>query len=126
MPVPGLVGRAVRIVVGSLLLLLLGTILVNYQLGQAVPLNNKLWWLGVACAIYFLPSVSYVPFGREPNNQVQTIVAILAIVAGFVDLSQAGRFLGSTLALLLMALMTYTNGVGGLSYVLAGLWAVPG
>ena len=126
LPVPGLIGRGVRIIVGSLLLLLLALILTDYRLGQLVPLNSELWWLGIACAIYLLPAVSYVPLGREPNKQVQIIVAILVLVAGLGDLFQTGRFMGPSLAFLLVLLVFYVTGVGGLSYVLAGIWAIPG
>ena len=126
LPVPGLIGRLVRVAVGLLLLLLLGFILSNYQLGRPVMLGNELWWLGVACAIYLLPAASYVPFGYEPNKHIQIITATLVLVAGFVDLFQTGRFMGPTLAFVLMVLVVYVTSVGGLSYALAGIWAVPG
>ena len=113
-------------VVGLLLLLLLALILAGYSIGQPSRLSSLLLWLGAAYAFYSLPDVGSLPFGREPNRRLQVIVACAVLAAGLADLIRTGDFLGSLQAFVLMALVIYTIGVGGVSYLLAGIFAVPG
>lgn len=126
LPTPGPIGRTVRMVAGLLLLLLLAPIWASYSIGQPSRLSSLLLWLGAAYAFYSLPDVGSLPFGREPNRRLQVIVACAVLAAGLADLIRTGDFLGSLQAFVLMALVIYTIGVGGVSYLLAGIFAVPG
>ncbi len=126
LPTPGPIGRTVRMMVGLLWLLLLALILASYYIGQSSRLSSPLLWLGAAYSFYSLPDVGSLPFGREPNRRLQVMVACAVLAAGLADLIRTGNFLGSLQAFVLMALVIYATGVGGLSYCLAGIFAVPG
>ncbi len=126
LPSPGPIGRTVRMVVGLLLLLLLVLILASYTVGQPSRLSSLLLWLSAAYAFYSLPDMGSLPFGREPDRRLPVIAACAVLAAGLADFIRTGDFLGSLQALVLMVLVIYAIGVGGLSYLLAGLFAVPG
>ena len=126
LPTPGPAGRAIRLGIGILLLLWLSFILIDHETGQIGDFSQLIWWLGVAYSFYSLPDVGYLPWGRRANRRAQGAAALIALAAVLFDLVHTGEIIGTTLAAALLIIVTYAMGVGGLSFVLAGLFAVPG
>ncbi len=126
LPRPGLIGRSIRSAAGLFLLAFLGLILIDYQLAGQSILRNPLVWLGTAYSFWSLPDVGSLPFGLNAQQRPRVVAAMLMLSAGLIDLARTESFFGPTLAFALVALIAFAVGIGGLSYLLAGVLAVPG
>ncbi|GEM_PF-1711465 len=126
-PSPGPIGRTVRVGAGLLFLYFFVQavgVLPGMWLGR-VP-SGGLYWLGGALALYGLPFVVDIPFGRRLGRWLQLAGIILAGGLAAVDWAATGQVPGRGMAWLNGGLLIYFTGVAGLSFLLAGLAAVPG
>ena len=123
---PGPLGRTIRIIAGLILLALFYYVTTIYRFGGAPDPRDALFWIGTLIAFYFLPDPVNVPFGRSWGRRTQLVFLVLALGAGVWDLLRNGSFLGPVLTFLIILMYLYVTGVGGLSFILAGIFAVPG
>ncbi len=65
LPKPGPIGRSVRLALGLLLLYFAAYALTHYRLGGSPSATNLGVWIGLAYAVYYLPDVINLGFGRN-------------------------------------------------------------
>ncbi len=126
-PSPGPIGRTVRVGAGLLCLYFFAQgvrVLPGMWLGR-FP-SEGLYWLGGALALYGLPFVVDIPFGRRLGRRLQLAGILLAVGLAAVDWAATGQIPGRGMAWLNGLLLIYFTGTAGLSFLLAGLAAVPG
>ena len=123
---PGLLGRSIRIIAGLILLGFFFFVTTIYRFGGAADPRDVLFWIGMLIAFYFLPDPVNIPFGRSWGRRTQIVFVVLALGAGVFDLLRNGRFLGPVLTFLIIMMYFYVTGVVGLSFILSGIFAVPG
>lgn len=126
-PKPGLIGRTARLAAGILLLWFFALTLRGY--GDMVDLTiprSPLFWFGVVVCFYGLPQVVDISVGRKWGRRLQLSLVLLALLAMAFDFVRYGQLWGPPLGLLAFGLLAYVTGFAGLSFILAGLLAVPG
>lgn len=123
-PKPRTIGRVVRIVSGLMLLGYLIGLLVSYGFqGKLSPLSGI---LTLALCLAFLPELVNAPFGRRWGSRPRWVAAGLILAAGVLDLARTGSVFGPFLSRFVYLLVLYVISLAGLSFLLAGLFAVPG
>ena len=126
LPKPGPLGRSVRLALGLFLLYVAGYSLTHYRLGGSPSAANLGLWIGLAYAVYYLPDLINLGFGRAWGRWPQFVAAASVLVAGLIDLVFAGSFLGPALGLVVFALVIYAFAHIGLSMIVATIIAAPG
>ncbi|MHC4676935.1 MAG: hypothetical protein ACYTBZ_31005 [Planctomycetota bacterium] len=125
-PTPGLFGRVVRIVAGLFLIYFFIKTITGYKSYVAYSLPGGTWWIGAAAGFYFLSDVVNIGFARSWSRWPQAVALFLALGAVVFDLFQYGNIWGPPLGMLIYILMVFVLGALGLSFLLAGILAVPG
>lgn len=126
-PRPGPTGRVVRLVAGLLLLWFFTLTLRGYDamVSLTIP-RSLLFWFGVVACFYALPRVVGISAGRDWGRRSQLIWVLLALPAAAFDFVRYGQLWGPPPGVLSFVLLAYVTGFAGLSFILAGLLAVPG
>jgi len=125
-PRPGIIGRAVRLFFGVLLIYFFVETFTSYSSYVAVGAPGGTWWLGAAISFYLLPEVTDVGFGLSWGRKSQMVALALALGAMVFDFFWYGNLWGPPLGLLVYLLMGVVLGYLGLSFVLAAIFGVPG
>jgi len=126
-PMPGPIGRGIRLVAGAVLLYFFVVTLINFPayVSLRIP-THPLLWVGVAFSIYALPEVAGIASGRDLGRWPQRVFGGLAVAAVAFNLARYSSWWGPALGLLLFLLLAYVTGGAGVSFLLAGALAVPG
>lgn len=127
---PGPVGRGWRIVNGFLTLAVLAWILSSYEIfvRSEAPglLASILISLGVLASFSNINELVNVGFTRAWGARPQAVVAILCLSAIAIDLFYYGKVWGPPLGIFSFLLLVYDFAHVGMSYVISGIFAVPG
>lgn len=84
------------------------------------------WWLFACISLYLLPMVTDSGFGRAWDGRSQVLVLLLVAVGVAWDFAVYRNFWGPPLGGLLYGLIGVVFGFTGLSFILAGIIALPG
>ena len=126
LPKPGPVGRGARLVLGAVLLLLTVLTLLSFRGYVRIGAPSGAWWLLAAASVYVLPQVMDIGFGRAWGVRSQAAAVLVAAAAVALDLILFRNLWGPPFGALLYGAGSAVLGFTGLSFVLAGLLAVPG
>jgi hypothetical protein len=123
---PRLLGRGIRIIAGLTLIYFFIKTLTGYKgyVGDSLP--GGTWWIGAIISFYFLSDVVNIGFTRSWGRWPQAVALILALAAVTFNFIQYGDMWGPPLGLLVYLLMVVVLGYLGISFLLAGILAVPG
>ncbi len=126
-PMPGPVGRGIRLVAGVALLYFFIVTLINFPayVSLRIP-THPLLWVGFAFSIYVLPEMAGIGLGHDVGRWPQLVFGLLAVAAVAFNLARYSIWWGPPLGLLVFLLIEYVTGVVGTSFLLAGILAVPG
>lgn len=126
LPRPGPIGRILRVAFGGFLLYFFTTVLIRYDphLPLTPPPRNWLTYVIAGIAFYMLADTARS--WRWPPYILQGGWLGLAGVAVLIDWIRFGRFWGPTIGLAIMALILGAFFYLGVSFIVAGLFAVPG
>ena len=123
---PRVVGRTVRMLLG--LACCYGAfqyaVVPHVFLGQDFPHVAVFLWPAVA--LWLLPPVVNLGFGRSWKNQPRMVVLLACAGAILVDLVLYGQVWGPPLGVVVYAVTVYTFAHLGLSFILATVLATPG
>lgn len=125
LPTPGPIGRSVRLAFGLTLLYLIAP-LRHYRLGATLDMSDLLLWVGIGFALWVVPEVVNLGWGRRWGRRPQLAAAGLLVAAALLDLLWSGSLFGPWLGLVLAIFLGYVYLHLGFSFVLAGLIAAPG
>ncbi len=126
LPKPGPIGRSVRLALGLVLLYFAVSALTHYRLGGSPSARDLGVWIGLAYAVYFLPDVINLGFGRSWGRRPLFVGVTAVGAAGLIDLVSSGTVLGPALGLIVFVLIVYVFTHIGLSLILAAIIAAPG
>ncbi len=126
LPKPGPIGRSVRLALGLFLLYFAVYALTHYRLGGSPSARDPGVWIGLAFAVYFLPDVINLGFGRTWGRWPLFVATTALLVAGLIDLVSSGTFVGPAFGLIFLVLIVYAFTHLGLSQIVAAIIASPG
>lgn len=126
-PKPGPIGRVARLLASVVVLWFFALTLGGYgdMVSLTIP-SSPLFWFGVVACFYALPQVVGISAGHDWGRRLQLSLILLALLAVAFDFVRYGQLWGPPLGLLAFLLLAYVTGFAGLSFILAGLLAVPG
>lgn len=130
LPRPGLLGRAIRIGAGAVLLYEFGSLLAQARPflrplpGWHVPVGG--WWVIALLCWLVLPDSLVDSFRPRLGTRAQYIFVVLAVAAVVWSRASYGYLWAPPLALLILLLLLTVFFYGGVSFLLAGAIAAPG
>lgn len=129
-PRPGLIGRAVRLLLGVLLLVFFTNLLrqapsfLAPQKGWRVPGGD--WWIVALACFWVFSGVLNDAFARRWGRWPQLIYLAMVGAAVAWDRTAYGVLWAVPLGSLVLVLVLYVLGQAGLSFLIAGAAAAPG
>ena len=123
---PGLIGRGVRIAFGIGCLFYFVWTLVHYSSVVSSDVPDAGWWVGAGVSFWLLPDIVNVGLTRSWGRLPQLAIVMLALVLVVVDLAAYESLWERPLGWLVFLLILSVFGPLGLSFILAGVAAVPG
>lgn len=134
LPVPGPIGRSVRILAGGALLYVSAKIIqqisgnphafLGARRGWSFPGGD--WWLAALVCVYALRSLVNRGFGGKSGEWVRGAYLGLVVAAILWDFNVHGGFWGPPLAWLVLLVILYVFAHSGVSFLVAGIAATPG
>ena len=128
-PRPLSVGRLVRLAFGlGLGFLFIRNFLDAYPavVGRELATIDVGYWVGVVVVVWFLPDLVTVGFSRTWGRRPQAAVAGAAATLVVVDLVAYGSLWGPPLGWAVFLFTQFAIGFFALSFLFAGVFAVPG
>jgi len=127
LPRPGPLGIVVRLIAAFVLLSVFSSVVAAYpdMVSSTFP-SSPLLLFGVALTFYFLPDVLNPGVGRDWGRWPQKAFLLAAGVAAVADVVFYGSFWAPPLGFLLFLLVAFVTGLGGLSFLLSAILALPG
>ncbi len=125
---PGLIGRAVRLIFGAMLLWGLYSLL-RYGwivMIDTTPPRRPEWWFLIVLAFWLTPYVVNIGFTKNWRRAPQVVIVTLAAFAIAIDLAVYGAWWAPPLGILVLAWLVYFTAHLGVSFVLSALIATPG
>jgi hypothetical protein len=128
-PKPGPIGRAVRLVLG--VVLLLSAYSAAYRVYAGTPTlststDDPTFWLAAALSVYLLRDVIDGGFGQWWGRWVQAAVLVLAVAAAGIDVPLSESVWEPALSWLVNGLMVVVLGYLGINLLVQALVATPG
>ena len=127
LPKPGPIGRLVRLALGALCLYgVYGLYQAWSYYGIEAPISEPTWIITFAVAVWLIPPVVNIGFMKNWGRRPRWFVVIGAAVLAVVSRVGWGSWIGPPLGIFVSAVIFYTLGHLGLSFVLSAILGTPG
>ena len=126
LPKPGPIGRSARTLVGVVYLVLSLLTFLSVRGYFRIGAPSGAWWLLAGISLYLLPMVTDIGFGRAWGSRSQAFVLVLVAIGVAWDMVVYRNFWGPPLGGFLYALIGVVFAFTGLSFIVAGIIALPG
>ncbi len=121
---PGPIGRAVRLILGLLLLWVVYRLLFR---SDVTDLLHPSFWFGIIIALWVGPAVISIGWGREwTNRQIRLLAVFLGIALAALSYLMDGNPAGRLVWWYVLLFQVYVFGHLGICFVLASVLATPG
>ena len=123
---PLTIGRFGRFIFGLGTLLYLAWLIINSSEFVGSDLPNWYWWFGAGFAFWYFSDLVVVGFTRNWGRWPQVAVIPIALALVVSDLAAYGSAWGPPLGWGVFLFTTFYYGFIGVSFLLGGIFAVPG